>query len=59
MTISSLSLKKAHKDFLEFLKDKGRASATILAYGSDLEQLVQFCLKNGKINVNDICKNDL
>ena len=37
-----LTLRQCHKLFLEQLKKKGRADATILAYGKDLEQLISF-----------------
>jgi len=36
------SLETAQKKFLDFLQDRNRASATILAYGKDIEQLVAF-----------------
>ena len=32
----------AHKNFVAFLQKQGKASATILAYGKDIEQLVEF-----------------
>ena len=59
MTVTTLSLSKAHKEFLNFLKEKGRASATILAYGSDLQQLIDFCQKTGQTNVLKITAKDL
>ncbi|MFC1710984.1 tyrosine-type recombinase/integrase [Patescibacteria group bacterium] len=59
MTVSSINLKAAHKEFLDFLKEKGRASATILAYGSDLQQLIDFFQKSGKTTADQINKNDL
>ena len=37
-----VSLRDAHREFLGHLKGKSRASATILAYGKDIEQLVDF-----------------
>lgn len=37
-----VSLKDAHQQFIEHLKGKSRASATILAYGKDIEQLVAY-----------------
>lgn len=47
------TLKDAHKLFLEHLKERSRASTTILAYGKDIEQLV-FHLENlGKVNPQD------
>ena len=36
------SLEAAHKKFVNHLKNKGRAQATILAYRKDIEQLVEF-----------------
>lgn len=59
MTNASIDFKKAHKDFLKNLKEQGRASATILAYGSDLEQLIQFCLKKNKTKVSAVEEADL
>lgn len=35
-----ITLKDAHQQFIGHLKDRNRASATILAYGKDIEQLV-------------------
>jgi len=52
-------LKTAHKSFLEYLKEKGRASATILAYGSDLRQLINFCQSLNKNSVDQIFSDDL
>ena len=36
------TLKDAHQQFIGHLKGKSRASATILAYGKDIEQLVSY-----------------
>lgn len=35
-----ITLRDAHQQFIGHLKDKSRSSATILAYGKDIEQLV-------------------
>lgn len=59
MAEPSIDLKTAHKDFLKYLKEKGRASATILAYGSDLQQLIDFCQKNNKTKANQVNQSDL
>ncbi len=59
MIDASLNLKTAHKNFLSILKDKGHASATILAYGADLDQLVNYLVKNNKTDLNSIAKTDL
>ena len=39
---NTLTLSESHKQFIQHLKDKGRAHATILAYGKDIEQLIEF-----------------
>lgn len=54
------TLTDAHKKFINHLKEKERASATILAYGKDIEQLVSF-VKDGrnKSFIGEILKEDL
>jgi site-specific recombinase XerD len=37
-----MTLSEARQQFIDFLKSKNRSSATILAYGKDIEQLVDF-----------------
>lgn len=59
MSNSQLSLRTAHKNFVKHLKDKGRATATILAYGNDIKQLADFCGKNGKLKVTDVTTHEL
>jgi len=54
-----LGLRTAHQNFLDYLKEKGRASATIVAYGADIRQLIKFCKKLNKNHVNDITKEEL
>ena len=44
-------LKKYHQKFIDFLKSKNRTTSTILAYGKDINQLIDFLLTN---NVQDI-----
>lgn len=44
-----IGLKDAHQQFIEHLKGRSRASATILAYGKDIDQLVSY-LTNQPIN---------
>lgn len=39
------SLDLAQKSFINFLKKQGKASATILAYGKDIQQLAEFLSK--------------
>lgn len=52
-------LKDAHKQFIDHLKSKSRASATILAYGKDIEQLVQYLEGLGKTEAAAVKLEDL
>lgn len=52
-------LRDAHAKFLNHLKDKKRASATILAYGKDIDQLVAFLEQLNKHHVHEVTKPDL
>jgi len=45
--------------FIESLKTKGRSPATILAYRSDLEQLVDFLIKKEKVTPDQVQSTDL
>ncbi len=45
--------------FIESLKEKGRSPATILAYRSDLEQLIDFLIKRSKVFPEQIRPDDL
>lgn len=53
------NLKDAHQQFVGHLKGKSRASATILAYGKDIEQLVSFLQAQGKNETQDVTLEDL
>ena len=52
-------LRDAHAKFLDHLKSKNRASATILAYGKDIDQLVSFLEQMQKLHVHEVTKPDL
>ena len=54
-----ISLRDAHQQFIGHLKGRSRASATILAYGKDIEQLVDFLNNKGLLNVSDVATPDL
>ena len=43
-----INLRDAHLQFIGHLKGRGRASATILAYGKDIEQLISYLIEQGK-----------
>lgn len=54
-----VTLREAHQQFIGHLKGKSRASATILAYGKDIDQLVSSLEKIGKTNPQEVTTEDL
>lgn len=54
-----IELHQAHKQFVDHLKSKSRASATILAYGKDIEQLIQFLADLKKAQIAEIKADDI
>lgn len=52
-------LRDAHAKFLNHLKEKKRASATILAYGKDIDQLISFLEQLEKHHVHEVARTDL
>lgn len=54
-----ISLKDAHQQFVGHLKGKSRASATILAYGKDIDQLVSHLNSLSRENAQDVITEDL
>lgn len=54
-----ITLRDAHRQFLNYLKDRSRASATILAYGKDIDQLVEYLKSLGKLDLLDVTTEDL
>lgn len=55
----SLQLHEAHNKFQDFLKSKNRASATILAYGKDIEQLIEFLKGLQKNHIHEVAGTDI
>ena len=53
------NLSSAHKDFVADLKAKNRAPSTILAYGKDIDQLVEFLRQRGIENAEEVKLEDL
>jgi site-specific recombinase XerD len=49
----------AHQRFLDFLRSKRRASATIIAYGKDIDQLLTFISRSGKSDVNLVTQEEI
>ena len=54
-----VSLRDAHQQFIGHLKGKSRASATILAYGKDVDQLVKYLQSLGKSDPTEVITEDL
>jgi site-specific recombinase XerD len=54
-----LRLRDAHGKFQDFLKSKNRASATILAYGKDIQQLIEFLETLEKNNIHEVGGQDI
>lgn len=55
-----MTLQAAHEQFVQNLKDSGKAHATVIAYSKDIEQLVDFASKEkNKTEVADITDADI
>lgn len=52
-------LADASFEFKNFLKEKGHSTSTIVAYGKDIEQLVEFLKELQKHHVNEVKKEDI
>lgn len=50
---SETNLEKLHEEFLQALKEKGRSNSTILAYGKDIEQLIELLQSKDISEIND------
>lgn len=54
-----ISLSDAHQQFIGHLKGKSRATATILAYGKDIQQLVDYLQNLDKTDPIEVTTEDL
>src|SRR3989344_5882429 len=54
-----VTLRDAHQQFIGHLQGKSRASATILAYGKDIDQLVTYLQKLEKTDPSQVATEDL
>lgn len=54
-----VKIRDAHAKFQNFLEGKKRASATILAYGKDIDQLINFLQVLKKENIHEIGSEDI
>ncbi len=59
MTQSNSPLSQAQNQFEKSLKDAGRATATVLAYTKDIEQLLESVEKTGKTTPPQITADDI
>ncbi len=50
---------KKHQEFINNLKKKGRADATVIAYAKDIEQLINYCEEQGLDGVEELTKEDI
>ncbi len=57
--MATLTLDVAKTQFVDFLKEKSRSNATIVAYTKDIDQLVTFLAENGKKEIEGITKEDI
>lgn len=54
-----IKIKDAHQEFVDFLKGKKHSSATVLAYGKDIDQLTSFLSELEKEHIHDVSKDDI
>lgn len=54
-----VKLRDAYQKFQDFLKSKNRASATILAYGKDIDQLISFLNELKKQHIHEVTSEDI
>jgi len=54
-----IQLTEAHNKFVTHLKEKNRSKSTILAYGKDIEQLIEYLKKSGMSEVHLVKKDHL
>lgn len=55
----NVELFSAREHFIKYLKEAGRAHATILAYSKDIEQVVSFLKDAGKNNASEVERENL
>ena len=59
MDQNQTDLTQSFKSFKQELESQGRASATILAYTKDIEQIATFLKKDGKLTAGSITSEDI
>lgn len=56
---TTIKIRDAKDKFSDFLKSKNKASATILAYGKDIDQLISFLEELKRENVHEVSSDDI
>jgi site-specific recombinase XerD len=56
---TTIKIREARDRFQDFLKSKNKASATVLAYGKDIDQLISFLEELKKENITDVSSDDI
>ena len=57
--MKTVNIKDAHKEFKKYLTENKRSTSTIVAYGKDIEQLVDFLGELSKNHIHEVTKEDL
>ena len=52
-------MRTAHEKFIGHLLEKNRSQSTVLAYGKDIDQLVEFLEELDRAHLADVSKNDI
>ncbi|PIR58849.1 MAG: hypothetical protein COU69_03565 [Candidatus Pacebacteria bacterium CG10_big_fil_rev_8_21_14_0_10_56_10] len=53
------TLRDTHQQFEQHLKSNGKAHATVIAYSKDIEQLVEYLNRMGKLNTVEVTTDDI
>ncbi len=57
--MKTITLRDAHKEFTTFLQSNKRSNATIVAYGKDIEQLIDFLQSSSKVHAHEVDKENI
>ena len=57
--MKAIDITTAHSQFKKYLSDNKRSASTIVAYGKDIEQLVNFLKELSKNHIHEVTKADL
>ncbi len=57
--MKAIDIKDAHQEFKRYLSENKHSLSTIVAYGKDIEQLVNFLKELSKNHIQDVTKEDI